>query len=81
VLAAIRNAPDAMILFVGHAGLETMSTVGDIWAGMRMDVTVRTRFWSDLAADLPAGEPALRDWLYDRWAEMNAWLDGREPGA
>lgn len=75
VLAAIRNAPDAMILFVGHAGLETMSTVSDIWYGLRMDIMVRTHVWSALASDLPAGEPELQGWLYDQWAEMNTWLD------
>lgn len=76
VLTAIRNAPDAMILLVGHAGLETMSTLADIWYGLHMDIMVRTRYWSALASDLPAGEPELQEWIYDQWAEMNTWLDG-----
>jgi 1-acyl-sn-glycerol-3-phosphate acyltransferase len=76
VLAAIAGAPDAAIVLVGHAGLERMDTVADVWAGMRMDITVRTRTWTYLVSELPTGRSGLETWLYDGWEEMNAWLDG-----
>jgi 1-acyl-sn-glycerol-3-phosphate acyltransferase len=78
VLAAVRGAPQAAIVFVGHSGLENMSTLSDIWTGMRMDVTIETKLWRLYASDLPAGEDDLKVWLYDRWTEMNQWLGSRQ---
>jgi 1-acyl-sn-glycerol-3-phosphate acyltransferase len=74
VLAAVQNAPDAVILLVGHAGLEDMDTIRQVWSGMKMDITLHTRMWSAYVSDLPRERRELEVWLYDRWAEMNDWL-------
>jgi len=72
-LAAIDAAPTADIVFVGHAGLEELSTIGDVWRGLPMDFDVRVRSWVVRAEDVPpAGQREA--WLFDQWATIDAWL-------
>jgi 1-acyl-sn-glycerol-3-phosphate acyltransferase len=79
VLAAVAAAPNAEIVLVGHSGLEGMDGIRDVWAGLRMDITVRTKIWAEPVAELPTDRRRLEAWLYDRWAEMNGWLEHVNP--
>ncbi len=74
VAAALAAAPHADVVFVGHTGLEHLSTAADIWDGLPMDTTVRLRWWFVPAADVPREPDAQEDWLYERWAELDAWV-------
>jgi 1-acyl-sn-glycerol-3-phosphate acyltransferase len=73
-LTAIAAAPDASIVFVGHVGLEQLSTIGDLWRGIPMDSTVVTRLWIVPPGMVPP-EEEQEIWLYDRWAAMDRWID------
>jgi 1-acyl-sn-glycerol-3-phosphate acyltransferase len=74
-LAAIEAAPDADVLFVGHVGLDGLSTMRDLWRGIPMDAAVVARYWITPADQVPP--PADRErWLYDRWQDLDAWIDG-----
>ena len=74
VQAALRSAPPGTdVFFVGHAGLETFITPGDIWRGMPMDTTVAARIWHVRAEDIPSPEKQ-EEWLYDMWAEIDQWI-------
>ncbi len=73
-LTAIAAAPNADIVFVGHVGLEELSTVKDLWRGIPMDANVVTRLWY-LTADQIPPEPEREQWLYDRWKQMDEWID------
>lgn len=77
VMAALASAPEKTdVFFVGHAGLETFVTPGDIWRGMPMDTKVAVRVWSFPAEVIPP--PHRREeWLYDTWAEIDAWIGER----
>ncbi|MGI9615658.1 MAG: 1-acyl-sn-glycerol-3-phosphate acyltransferase [Acidimicrobiales bacterium] len=75
-LTAIEAAPDASIAFIGHVGLERLSTLGDLWRGIPMDSTVVTRVWLVPPAEVPP-QDEREHWLYDRWAEMDAWIDAQ----
>jgi len=46
-----------------------------------MDSAVVMRWDFVAAADVPAGREACTAWLFERWAEMDAWVEGnrREP--
>ncbi len=86
VQAALAAAPpNADVFFVGHAGLESLITAGDIWRAMPMDTVVAARTWIEQAEDIPpAGEQEA--WLYEIWAEIDAWIVATlaatsEPGA
>ena len=74
-LAAIEAAPDADVLFVGHVGLESVSTVADIWRGIPMDAAVVARYWVTPADDVPPPDDR-EHWLYDRWQLLDDWIDG-----
>lgn len=72
-LTAITAAPTADVIFVGHVGLEKLVTVRDLWRGIPMDASVRARTWVVRAEEIPP--PADREaWLYDRWADIDAWI-------
>ncbi len=74
VLAARSTAPYADVVLVAHAGLDHLSGVRAVWAGLPMTGEVRLR-WEFFPADaVPQETAAATDWLYDRWAEMDAWV-------
>ncbi len=74
VMTALASAPlGSDVFFVGHAGLEGFITAGDIWRGMPMDTEVVVRIWRFSAEQIP-GPDEQEAWLYDRWAEIDAWI-------
>ncbi len=74
VMTALSAAPpDSDVFFVGHAGLETFITAGDIWRGMPMDTEVEVKIWHVRAEDIPPPEQQ-EIWLYDIWAEIDEWI-------
>jgi 1-acyl-sn-glycerol-3-phosphate acyltransferase len=74
--AALRAAPDADVVLCGHVGLPRFEYLGDIWQGDLVGSTVRIKFWRYPAGEVPLGtDEAFRDWLYDRWYELDDWID------
>ena len=73
-LAAVGAAPDADVVFVGHVGLEGLSTVRDVWRGIPMDAAVVARYWVTPADEVPPAEDRER-WLYGHWQELDDWID------
>jgi len=64
-LTAIEHAPGADIVFVGHVGLDDLSTPLDLWRGIPLDRSVVTRLWRVPAEEVPP--PEQREaWLYDQ---------------
>jgi 1-acyl-sn-glycerol-3-phosphate acyltransferase len=76
VVAALGAAPHADVVFVAHTGLEHLSTPRDLWRGLPMDSAVVMRWDFVAAADVPRGKQAQTAWLFERWAEMDAWVEG-----
>ena len=74
VMAALAAAPHADVVLVAHTGLEHLSTPSDLWDGLPMDSTVRMRWWFVPAAEVPRDPGAQSDWLFARWAELDAWI-------
>ncbi len=73
-LAAIAAAPDAHVAFVGHVGLEELTTLGDLWRGLPMDSAITTRIWYVAPTEIPP-EPEREQWLYDCWSRMDGWIE------
>ncbi len=74
VKAALAAAPpNSDVFFVGHAGLETFETIGDIWRGMPMDTEIDVRIWHVPAERVPPPEEQ-ETWLFDVWTEIDAWI-------
>jgi hypothetical protein len=76
VLAAIRACPEADVIFVAHAGLDKLVTVGDVWRDLPFDQTVVARWWRVPAPQVPrdAGHETQVKWLYDWWQLIDAWI-------
>jgi 1-acyl-sn-glycerol-3-phosphate acyltransferase len=79
VAAALEAAPHADVVFVAHTGLEHLSTVVDLWDGLPMDETVRLRWWFVPADEVPRDRRAQEQWLYEKWAEIDAWIASHAP--
>ena len=80
VAAALAAAPHADVVFVAHTGLEHLSTPRDLWRGLPMDADVVMRWDFVPAAEVPTGAPAQQDWLFQRWAEMDRWVQRHRSG-
>lgn len=75
VMAALRAAPHADVVFVAHTGLEHLSTVRDVWRNLPMDKTLHLRWWFVPAAEVPDGETERTEWLYHWWETIDAWIE------
>ncbi|MFZ0012986.1 MAG: 1-acyl-sn-glycerol-3-phosphate acyltransferase [Acidimicrobiia bacterium] len=77
VMTALAVAPPGTdVVFVGHAGLETFVTPGDIWRGIPTDTNVVARVWYVPAQEIPAAEDQ-ETWLFDIWTEIDEWITAR----
>jgi 1-acyl-sn-glycerol-3-phosphate acyltransferase len=74
VMTALAAAPpETDVFFVGHAGLETFITAGDIWRAMPMDTEVEVKIWHVRSEEIPPPEQQ-EAWLYDVWAQIDEWI-------
>jgi 1-acyl-sn-glycerol-3-phosphate acyltransferase len=80
-LSAIAACPDADVIFVAHAGLDLLVSVGDIWRNLPMDQTVRAKWWRVPAGQVPraADHEAQVRWLYDWWELIDTWISASRP--
>jgi 1-acyl-sn-glycerol-3-phosphate acyltransferase len=74
-LALMREAPDLDVVFLTHSGLEAAATLGDLWRGALVGVTIHTQIRRVAAADIPHDSAQLLPWLYDQWLESDQWID------
>lgn len=74
VLAAMDAAPHADLIFVAHTGLEHLNSVRDVWHALPDHKTLELRWWFVSATDVPTGRQARIDWLFERWADIDAWI-------
>jgi 1-acyl-sn-glycerol-3-phosphate acyltransferase len=75
VAAALAAAPDADVVWVAHAGLDHLFTLADVWRELPLDGTVQMRWWQVPAAEVPQGEDAQVEWLYEWWKRIDDWVD------
>ena len=75
-LAALAACPSADVIFVGHAGLDQLASVADVWRALPIDHVVEARWWRVPADEVPraADHEAQVRWLYDWWARIDAWI-------
>ncbi len=80
-LAAIGACPEADVIFVAHAGLDGLVSVGDVWRDLPIDQTVRAQWWRIPFDQVPrnADHEAQLKWLYDWWQRIDAWISENRP--
>ena len=81
-LAAIAACPDADVIFVAHAGLDNIVTVGDVWGKFPINQVIRARWWRVASESIPrsADHEAQVQWLYAWWERIDAWITENRPG-
>ncbi|HUL28168.1 MAG TPA: 1-acyl-sn-glycerol-3-phosphate acyltransferase [Streptosporangiaceae bacterium] len=82
-LAAIAACPGADVIFVAHAGLDRLVSVGDVWRNLQTGQVIRARWWRVPAPEVPrsAGHEAQVRWLYDWWQRIDTWITQHCPDA
>ncbi len=75
VLGLLAQNPNLDVVVCGHVGLEEGTRLTSFLRGELIGETLRLRFWRFSASDLPLDAEARLAWLYERWAEMDAWAD------
>jgi len=80
-LAAIAACPDADVVFVAHAGLDTILSIGDVWRRFPVDQVIRARWWRVPSGQVPRGadHEAQVLWLYDWWERIDGWITENRP--
>jgi 1-acyl-sn-glycerol-3-phosphate acyltransferase len=81
-LAAVSACPDADVIFVAHAGLDNVITIGDIWGKFPIDQVIRARWWRVPVDQVPraADHEAQVQWLYGWWERIDSWISQNRPG-
>jgi 1-acyl-sn-glycerol-3-phosphate acyltransferase len=80
--SAIDACPGADVIFVAHAGLDSLVSVRDIWRSLPMHQTIRAKWWRVPVDQVPRGldyEGQLQ-WLYGWWELIDAWIAQNRPG-
>jgi 1-acyl-sn-glycerol-3-phosphate acyltransferase len=78
---AIEACPSADVIFVAHAGLDRLVSVGDIWRQLPVDQTIKAKWWRVPVEEVPrdADHEAQLAWLYDWWTLIDAWISQNRP--
>jgi 1-acyl-sn-glycerol-3-phosphate acyltransferase len=80
-LAAISARPDADVIFVAHAGLDSIISIGDVWKNFPINQVIRARWWRVPFDEVPR-EAAYEEqvqWLYDWWERIDGWITENRP--
>jgi 1-acyl-sn-glycerol-3-phosphate acyltransferase len=73
-VAAIEGAPDVVIMFVAHAGLEQLYGFGDLWESVPLGRSVVAHSWVAEPGEAVADRDRLMAWLYGQWQRVDDWI-------
>lgn len=72
-VACLQARPDADVLVVAHAGLDTLVTPGQLWRAVPVHGRpMRVSWWLCPAATVPRDEAGAEQWLRRQWDEVDA---------
>ncbi|HSI03360.1 MAG TPA: 1-acyl-sn-glycerol-3-phosphate acyltransferase [Myxococcota bacterium] len=77
-LALLNAAPGVDLVLLEHTGFEGAATFTQFWSGGLVGRTIRVRLRRFTPEMVPATDRDL--WLFERWAEMDAWIAGWHDG-
>ena len=75
VMAALDGAPDATVVFLGHAGLDDIHSLRTLWRLMPLNRTVVAHGWTVSLAELPDDRAGRSAWLLEQWQQVDEWID------
>lgn len=76
--AMLAAAPEADVIFLGHVGLESLSTIADITKAVPATEPVRVKLWRYGRDEVPTDPKAQRAWILDRWLEVDQWIEDQQ---
>jgi 1-acyl-sn-glycerol-3-phosphate acyltransferase len=74
-LALLDSGADVIV--GAHQGLEGFAKLGDLWSGGLVGRTVNVAMWRIPAEQIPTKRDDRVGWLYDVWADIDAWIEAR----
>lgn len=63
------------VVVIAHSGLESLATIPDAWTGKIVGSHLRIKISRFDAAGVPDDRRGKISWLFDRWEEIDGWLD------
>lgn len=73
-LAMLDGANGVDVLFVAHAGLESFTSIPNIFRNIPLRDPVAIHCWRVVAADIPFDPIQRFDWLFDQFERMDQWV-------
>ncbi|HEY5143151.1 MAG TPA: lysophospholipid acyltransferase family protein [Solirubrobacteraceae bacterium] len=80
-LAVLDGAPRADVVVLAHQGFDGLRLISDIWGGAIVGRTIRVRFTRTPRAAIPEDRAGRVAWLFDAWADADAWVGEQIAGA
>lgn len=80
VRQVLLEQPGSDVVVVAHTGLDTLTDLRTIWREIPTHKTLYVGWQVHRAADVPTDVADLSTWLFDRWDEVDAWIDSVEAG-
>ncbi|HKY13391.1 MAG TPA: 1-acyl-sn-glycerol-3-phosphate acyltransferase, partial [Microthrixaceae bacterium] len=74
-LASLGGAPEADVVILAHTGLEGLAGLKDLIRSVPFRRPVEVECWRIPRAEIPTGDPEMLEWLFETWAEVDAWVD------
>ncbi|MGI9612063.1 MAG: 1-acyl-sn-glycerol-3-phosphate acyltransferase [Acidimicrobiales bacterium] len=78
-LALLDGAPDADIIVFGHSGFELYGSIPQILKNIGTGNEVHFCAWRIPRETVPLDREEQIEWLFDVWAELDAWIDTKHP--
>ena len=67
----------ADVVICSHAGLGGLGKVADLTSGTLVGRTIEVQFQRFDRDDVPSDADGAMRWLFERWAEVDAWVGAR----
>lgn len=74
VQALVQADPTIDAAIFAHVGLEGVRRLSDLFNGSMIGRRLRIKIWRVPAAAIPREPEALRGWLFEQWAAVDAWV-------
>lgn len=73
-LAAVTAAPAADVVVFSHTGHDDLQDLSSVWRSLPLRRPLDVIWWREAAVNVPRGEAAVVDWLFDLWQRIDVWV-------
>ena len=80
VMSAVTDSGRDTRFATASPGVRNLLSLHAVLTGLPMDEVLHLRWDFVPAAEVPRDDQAQADWLYERWADIDAWIAARAAG-